>query len=304
MSVPLTPISLAPGTIPIRLTTPNLTKALLLANKSIYDLQIIGAEYAGSAEWLPSGVEDLYMPKGRSITGEVDVVVVDNRPANSPVPSSAILLVTQYLSHDTIPDGSYPATIPVQGQIIVADSISNQGNIPGTPIITSVVQGDSPNQAVSLTNDAKFNLGDVLNPGFLAMLGPLDLNIAPVTKNGATAGSINMYALGQGSGLKFTLFTASTNLNQGTTNIDFVLPTAYNIGAIIVTSLPWAGLSVLLSGGVQAIIHDIAHIGTGGSTSVVPGQAIQTAVGAFDTVRFTAVSGAAPTGGIFLVIGV
>src|SRR5258708_39566752 len=117
MSVPLTPISLAPGTIPIRLTTPNLTKALLLANKSIYDLQIIGAEYAGSAEWLPSGVEDLYIPKGRSITGEVDVVVVDNRPANSPVPSSAILLVTQYLSHDTIPDGSYPATIPVQGQI-------------------------------------------------------------------------------------------------------------------------------------------------------------------------------------------
>src|SRR5215469_16695502 len=131
MSIPLAPVSLVAGqTFSLRLTTPNLTKALLLANKSVFDLQVIGAEYAGSASWLASGVEDLYIPRA-GVTGEVDIVVVDYRAVGSPTPNSASLLVTQYTSVDAMPEGVYPCSIPIQGAKLVADQLSNENNPAG-----------------------------------------------------------------------------------------------------------------------------------------------------------------------------
>ncbi len=155
-----------------------------------------------------------------------------------------------------------------------------------------------------ITNDGKLTIKDTNGNIVLAYdLTAIQLNPPVTTKNGATAGSISMYPVSDGT-IKVTVFTCTTNLNQGTTAIDFTLPVAHTVGAIIVTSLPWQGVSVLLASVVQATVHDIAHVGAGGTTSIVPGQAIQTIVGAFDTVRFIATAGAAPTGGIFLVIGI
>jgi len=225
----------------------------------------------------------------------------------------------------------------VVGQLLIDQLLHAAGNlqVDGTSTLTGDVTqpGNLTSGAVgkllhalgALTVDGASTLtGDVTQPGNLTsgavgkllhalggltvdqiatFTGAIKPNIAPTTINGATAGSMSMYPVEQGT-IKVTFFTATTTLNQGSTDINFTLPVAYTVGAIVITSLPWAGVSLVLANVVQATIHDIAHIGTGGTTSRVPGQAIQAAVGGFDTVRFIGLGGAAPTGGVFIVIGI
>ena len=93
MSFALPPLALVAGATHtvVQLSSPYDTKALVMANKSVFDLIVFGAsDITDVGIWLPAGTQDLFNPN-KGIRGQVDVQVVDNRPAGSIAPTSATL---------------------------------------------------------------------------------------------------------------------------------------------------------------------------------------------------------------------
>ncbi len=102
--------------------------------------------------------------------------------------------------------------------------------------------------------------------------------------------------------IKVTVFFLSTNLNQGTTDINFPLTTSYTNGCMALVPEVWADIAFVLSSVVTTNIVKIAGVGIVTTSQSGPLTVIINN-GAFDTVRFVGAGGSAPAGGICVLIG-
>lgn len=168
--------NLSPG-VTSEITIPVGTYALKVSNTSPYDLDWSGFGVIGD-DWIPSGVEWMLYASAY-FSGAATLTLVNNKgitPANN-----GIVLLVAYPNKDSVPEGHWPVTIPTSvvqtsGGVITAQNLDNEGNVAGTQIIKSVVSGDGVNQAVSLTNDAQFTLGDALHQALMDIIGNLLLS--------------------------------------------------------------------------------------------------------------------------------
>lgn len=192
MSETLNPITLIAGQgSNIQLPNPQTIQAVILANKSSYDLIIQGLDQAGP-RWHPSGTADLYIAQGTN-RGVLSVQAINT--ANIPNPPPSIALVTVYAVGETIPAGHWPVAIPTQSisasiMTTIANQVINDGTAAGFEIVESTVAGDT-NSAVTLTNDAQFTLGDAAHAALMNIIGQLVVSAGfNVTGNSFLAGNL------------------------------------------------------------------------------------------------------------------
>lgn len=134
MSTPLSAITITSGqTITTQLELS--VVALLVSNKSPFDLQVSGFGIEG-AVWFYAGKETLLTTETGPAAGTI-VFTAFNTTGIAPS-SSGVILVQEYLNGDTLPDGTWPVSIPVQivnTNVSASNTLSNETSAQGTIII-------------------------------------------------------------------------------------------------------------------------------------------------------------------------
>lgn len=161
MSQPLDPITLVPGQGQnIQLPNASNIQAVLLSNKSSYDLIVDGLEESGP-RWHTAGTENLYVVAGHS-AGKLSLSVYNN--ANISNPPSSIALGTIYLKGEKLPPGSWPVSIPTQTvsatvSNVQAQTLVNDGNAQ-TTIIESTPSG-ATSSTISIDNEGNVTIKSI-----------------------------------------------------------------------------------------------------------------------------------------------
>ena len=149
-------------------------KALVIGNESGYTctVTLVGGDvqktlYPSTVDWYQ--VTDGF--KG-------DVIVLPTPLLNnlSSFPATSIIIDAIHLN-DPEEASMYPVSLnrntnignSVSTSVTSTNAIDNENNPAGTSIIKSIVSGDGTNQAVSLTNDAVFTLGDAAHHGSISI---------------------------------------------------------------------------------------------------------------------------------------
>lgn len=146
---------------------PSGLSGVLLGNESPYHV-IVTLDGTGLSRTLYPGTVDFFeITKGFNGNIFLDPSALLNNTASWP---------SEFVQVDTLgsnerPTGVYPYTLvrtTNQGSNVAATAIDNEGNPPLTQIITAIVAGDSPNKAVSMTNDGIFSVGTAAHPGLIS----------------------------------------------------------------------------------------------------------------------------------------
>ena len=151
MTYPLPALVLVPGTTQqIQLANPLMCQAILVSNKSVFDIIYEGFGATG-ARWLIAGVEYLFQQQGQS-SGVITLTSYNDLNI-SPAPTG-IILVTEYFAGDVLPTGEWSVSIPNLVSANVTAFLINSGY--ATP--TNMVSGTSASNTggtpeVSINND-------------------------------------------------------------------------------------------------------------------------------------------------------
>ena len=154
---------------------PSGLSGVLLGNESPYHT-IVTLDGTGLSRTLYPGTVDFFeITKGFNGNIFLDPSALLNNTASWP---------SEFIQVDTLgsnerPTGVYPYTLvrtTNQGSNVAATAIDNEGNPAGTQIITAIVAGDSPNKAVSMTNDGIFSIGTAAHPGLTSFDNALILS--------------------------------------------------------------------------------------------------------------------------------
>jgi len=194
--------------------------------------------------------------------------------------------------------------VPLPGGVptTIATELINQNNPAPSPVILAAPSGDN-STAVQLMNNAQFTLGDVINPGFLSMLGPLLLNATGITVNNTGGSGTTTLTEFLSGNLKLILIEDS-NFKNVTSTIDIAVPTPFTNFAIIISG-DVAGFNTV-QGGVLKNVNVLTALAAGGGT--VTNQAnhntdsISFTPQGFDTIRLTS-GNASAHNGIAILIG-
>jgi len=263
------------GTFPVTAGTrtiipqvgPSGLSGVLLGNESPYHTTVTLDGTGLSRTLYPGTVDFFEITHGFNGNIFLDPVALLNNTASWP---------SEFVQADTLgsnerPTGVYPYTLvraSNQGSNVAANAIDNEGNVAGTPIITSIVAGDSPNKAVSLTNDGILVIGDVAHPGLISF------DNAKILSDGSGKWTViilstNTIKAPADGGNSVLAVTAGNTRIQSTASINFQIPAGTTQWAVVGSD--FTNISGL--GGINfnvGRIKDINHgsVSTAGTVTV------------------------------------
>ena len=271
--------------------------AYVVGNESGYTVIV---QYEIGSKSLYPGTVDVFRA-GQNFPGFLDFIV-SAKLSNVNAWPSAFLQVDAVGHDEPFNYGAYPMALPRQMNVgnsvplnATATAIDNENNAAGTSIIKSIVTGDGANQAVSLTNDAAFILGDAAHPGAITVstihnTGSIDAGGAPPVlindvfrvvgaatfqstitlnsgaqqvTNGSVSGTISFYTPIWGTGLKILRVDMSNY--QSASIATFNLPSALSFWMGLSGNYDTAQTFSLFSGGVPQNMQQLTTLGANGA---------------------------------------
>lgn len=180
MSYTLGTILLSPGTSQlITLPDPGTVQALKVTNKTPYDVQYSNFGTIGN-DWLAAGTEYFLYS---TVQNQGSIMFTAFNTVNITPANPAPLLVTLYVTGESLPAGHWPVSIPsqvVQAQVSQLATLTNAGNNPLTQVIT-MQPSDAATPTFSADNSGNFFIkGD--NAGVLTTLIQLIAGSSPAVK--------------------------------------------------------------------------------------------------------------------------